>query len=148
MLEEGVYDIPVTLVGGTGRASIESPAKVTIGEGTATARIVWSSPYYDYMLVDGQKFLPLNAEGNSVFEIPVSPEEENHVTADTVAMSEPHEIAYTITFDTEGAQRQADKALASGPVLYAFAGGTAALVIVFFVLARRIAGRPGRGKRR
>ena len=37
-----------------------------------TATIVWSSPNYDYMIVDGEKYLPTNTEGNSTFEIPVS----------------------------------------------------------------------------
>lgn len=37
-----------------------------------TAEITWSSPNYDYMIVDGEKYLPVNTEGNSVFEIPVA----------------------------------------------------------------------------
>ena len=37
-----------------------------------TATIVWSSPNYDYMLVDGEKYLPVNTDGNSTFEIPVA----------------------------------------------------------------------------
>ena len=66
-----------------------------------TATIVWSSPNYDYMLVDGEKYLPTNTEGNSTFEIPVSAlDTALDVTADTVAMSTPHEIEYTLTFDS------------------------------------------------
>lgn len=38
-------------------------------------------------------------DGNSTFEIPVSVfDAEMEVTADTVAMSEPHEIDYTLKF--------------------------------------------------
>ena len=66
-----------------------------------TATIVWSSPNYDYMLVDGEKYLPTNTEGNSTFEIPVAAlDTALDVTADTVAMSTPYEIEYTLTFDS------------------------------------------------
>ena len=52
------------------------------------------------MLVDGEKYLPVNTEGNSVFEIPFSDlSSPVNVIADTVAMSKPHEIEYTLTFD-------------------------------------------------
>ena len=67
-----------------------------------TATIVWSSPNYDYMIVDGEKYLPTNTEGNSTFEIPVTAlGTPLAVTADTVAMSKPHEIEYTLTFTLE-----------------------------------------------
>ena len=71
-LEDGTYTAEVTLEGGSGRASIESPATLTVKDGKVTASIVWSSPNYDYMIVDGKKLLPVNTEGNSVFEIPVA----------------------------------------------------------------------------
>ena len=100
-LEDGTYTAEVTLEGGSGRASIESPATLTVKDGKVTASIVWSSPNYDYMIVDGKKLLPVNTEGNSVFEIPVvSFDTALDVIADTVAMSKPHEIEYKITFDS------------------------------------------------
>ena len=89
---DGSYTCEVTLEGGSGRATVDSPAALTVADGKMTATIVWSSPNYDYMIVDGEKYLPTNTEGNSTFEIPVS------VVADTVAMSTPHEIEYTLTF--------------------------------------------------
>ena len=48
----------MTLEGGSGRATVESPAALTVADGIMTATIVWSSPNYDYMLVDGEKYLP------------------------------------------------------------------------------------------
>ena len=100
-LEDGTYTAEVTLEGGSGRASIESPATLTVKDGKVTASIVWSSPNYDYMIVDGKKLLPVNTEGNSVFEIPVASfDTALDVIADTVAMSKPHEIEYTLTFDS------------------------------------------------
>ena len=98
---DGSYTCAVTLEGGSGRATVESPAALTVADGTMTATIVWSSPNYDYMLIDGEKYLPTNTEGNSTFEIPVTAlDTALAVTADTVAMSTPHEIDYTLTFDS------------------------------------------------
>lgn len=97
---DGSYTCAVTLEGGSGRATVESPAALTVADGIMTATIVWSSPNYDYMLVDGEKYLPVNTDGNSTFEIPVAAlDAALAVTADTVAMSTPHEIDYTLTFD-------------------------------------------------
>ena len=98
---DGTYTCEVTLEGGSGRATVESPAALTVADGKMTAAIVWSSPNYDYMLVDGEKYLPTNTEGNSTFEIPVAAlDTALDVTADTVAMSTPHEIEYTLIFDS------------------------------------------------
>ena len=96
---DGSYTCEVTLEGGSGRATVDSPAALTVADGKMTATIVWSSPNYDYMIVDGEKYLPTNTEGNSTFEIPVSAlGMPLSVVADTVAMSTPHEIEYTLTF--------------------------------------------------
>ena len=96
---DGTYTCDVTLEGGSGRATVDSPATLTVADGKMTATIVWSSPNYDYMLVDGEKYLPVNTEGNSTFEIPVAAlDTPLDVVGDTVAMSTPHEIEYTLTF--------------------------------------------------
>ena len=98
---DGTYTCDVTLEGGSGRATVESPAALTVADGKMAATIVWSSPNYDYMIVDGEKYFPTNTEGNSTFEIPVSAlDTALDVTADTVAMSTPHEIEYTLTFSS------------------------------------------------
>ena len=100
-LADGSYTVAVTLEGGSGRASVESPAPLTVKDGQATARILWSSSNYDYMLVDGEKYLPVNTEGNSCFEIPVAGfDYPLAVAADTTAMSTPYEIEYTLRFDS------------------------------------------------
>ena len=96
---DGEYSAQVVLEGGSGRATVDSPAALTVADGKMTATIVWSSPNYDYMIVDGEKYLPTNTEGNSTFVIPVAAlGTPLSVTADTVAMSTPHEIEYTLTF--------------------------------------------------
>lgn len=97
-LEDGTYSVNIAMEGGTGKASIETPAEMTVADGKATLTVTWSSPHYDYMLVDGEKFEPVNEEGNSVFEIPVKVLDEPFtVIGDTTAMSQPHEIEYQLT---------------------------------------------------
>ena len=122
-LTDGRYMIEVALSGGSGRASVASPCGVSVSNGKVTAEIVWSSPHYDYMIVGDETYLPVNTEGNSVFEIPVADlDEALPVRADTTAMGTPHEIAYTLSFDSstlekadeEKAEAGADGADASG----------------------------------
>ena len=101
-VEDGSYTIELTMEGGSGRASIQSPTQITIADGAATATLEWSSPNYDYMLVNGEKYLPVNTEGNSVFEVPVEAlDAPLTMIGDTVAMSTPHEVEYTVTFHSE-----------------------------------------------
>lgn len=101
-LEDGNYTVSVALEGGSGRATVEETAELEIKEGVSTATIVWSSPNYDYMLVEDKKYTPVNKAGNSTFAIPVKYfDEKLPVTADTVAMGTPHEIEYTLQFDSE-----------------------------------------------
>lgn len=100
-IEDGTYTVDVTLAGGSGKASVESPAKLEVKDGIAYATIVFSSSHYDYMLVDDEKYLTVNTEGNSTFEIPVAGfDYKMPVVADTTAMSTPHEIEYTLSFDS------------------------------------------------
>ena len=101
-LADGSYTIELTMEGGSGRASIQSPTQITVADGAATAILEWSSPNYDYMLVNGEKYLPVNTEGNSVFEVPVEAlDVPLTMIGDTVAMSTPHEVEYTVTFHSE-----------------------------------------------
>ena len=99
-LADGTYTVAVTLTGGTGKAKIASPVQLTVQAGKISATLVWSSPNYDYMKVNGVRYDAVIEDGHSVFTVPVaSLEEPLPVVADTVAMSTPHEIEYTITFD-------------------------------------------------
>ena len=98
-LEDGEYTVNVELEGGSGRASVDSEAKVKVTDGQAYATIVWSSTHYDYMLVDGKKYTNENEGGNSTFTFPIAGVPcTMDVVGDTTAMSQPHEIDYTLTF--------------------------------------------------
>lgn len=99
-LADGTYSVNVTLEGGTGKATVASPTEITVKNGKITAKIVWSSSHYDYMLVDGEKYLNEAADGEgSTFTIPVDDlDQPLSVVGDTTAMSQPHEIEYTLNF--------------------------------------------------
>lgn len=97
-LRDGEYKAEIILSGGTGRTTIQSPANVYIENGVITAEIIWSSSSYDLMIVDGKEYKPISNDGKSVFlvEIP-SADTPLDIKAETVAMSAPHIIDYTIT---------------------------------------------------
>ena len=97
---DGTYQVNVTLSGGSGRAKIASPTELTVKDGRAIAKIVWSSDKYDYMEVDGIRFTPNIENGHSVFVIPVTGlGAPQSVVGDTTAMSKPHAIDYQLTFE-------------------------------------------------
>lgn len=101
-LADGEYTVEAVLSGGTGKAKLLNPTALTVSEGKITATIVWSSSNYDYMIVNDDQYLPITTEGGSTFQIPVeSLGVEIPVTADTVAMGTPHEIAYTILLQAD-----------------------------------------------
>lgn len=101
-MSDGTYKIDVVLEGGSGRATITSPATLVVKEGCAYAQIEWSSSHYDYMKVGETTYDPINTDGNSVFELPVTVmDKPMDVIADTTAMSVPHEIEYTLTFASD-----------------------------------------------
>ncbi len=100
-LEDGEYTVALIFEGGSGKSYIESPALLSVENGRTTAKLTWSSPNYDYMIVDGEKYLQVNTEGNSVFEIPVAAfDRKLPVIGNTTSMSKPHEIEYTLYFDS------------------------------------------------
>ena len=105
-LADGSYTVEAALEGGSGRASVQSPAALTVENGEMTAKIIWSSKNYDSMIVDGTEYTPTYENDLSVFEIPVSAlNTALPVQAETTAMSQPHMIDYTLTFtNPEAAQ--------------------------------------------
>lgn len=142
-LEDGLYEVEVSLEGGSGRASVFSPAALNIEEGRAVVEIVWSSPYYDYMIVDGIQYMPedtaisgrkLKKTEVSVFRIPVSRlDVPLAVAADTTAMGMPHEIQYELRFDEKNIKLAVeDKENISGLVYGVLAVVLVALAVLIF----------------
>ena len=105
-LADGSYTVSVALEGGSGKAKVDSPAALRVENGAAYVTVAWGSSSYDYMRIGQEKFLPLNTEGNSTFEIPVASFDRKLVVyADTTAMSTPHEIEYTLRFDSASIEK-------------------------------------------
>lgn len=100
-MKDGNYTIEVTLKGGSGRTTIDSPTSLEVENGIMTAEIVWSSSNYNYMEIDGEKYYPISGKETSVFlvEIPAL-DTEIPMSAETLAMSKPHTIEYTLEFDS------------------------------------------------
>ena len=96
---DGSYTVEAALQGGSGKASVQSPARLTVENGAMTATVIWSSKNYDRMIVNGQEYTPTYENGLSCFTIPVSAlGTPLPVQAETTAMSQPHMIDYTLTF--------------------------------------------------
>lgn len=108
-LENGTYLIDVTMAGGTGKATVESPATLEVEDGKAFATLVWSSENYDYMVVNGETIKPLTQNPTSRFRVPVSAlDTALEMIGDTTAMGTPHEISYTFTFVSSTLQKTVD----------------------------------------
>lgn len=96
---DGSYTVEAVLQGGSGKASVQSPARLTVENGAMTATVIWSSKNYDLMIVNGQEYTPTYENELSCFTIPVSAlGTPLSVQAETTAMSQPHMIDYTLTF--------------------------------------------------
>ncbi len=101
-LADGEYTIGVKLEGGSGKTKVTTPTKLIVKDGAATAEVEFSSSKYDYMKVGETKYDMINTEGNSKFLIPVSGfDYKMPVIANTTAMGNPHEIEYTLFFDSK-----------------------------------------------
>ena len=96
---DGSYTVEAVLQGGSGKASVQSPARLTVENGAMTATVIWSSKNYDRIIVNGQEYTPTYENELSCFTIPVSAlGTPLPVQAETTAMSQPHMIDYTLTF--------------------------------------------------
>lgn len=99
--EDGTFEVDITMEGGSGKAHIESPVTVSVHDGKMSAVLIWNSKNYDYMIVDGIRYDNEDPEGYSTFTIPVETlDAPLKVIGDTVAMSKPHEIEYTIYWNS------------------------------------------------
>lgn len=119
-LEDGSYQVEILLEGGSGKSGVQSPGELTVQDGAMTVTLVWSSSNYDYMMVNGEKYLPVTLEPGSTFRIPVETLGESFpVSADTTAMSTPHEIEYTLTVCAPGQSLGEETAESTSAVLSA-----------------------------
>lgn len=145
---DGKYEVEVKLSGGSGKAQVESPAALTVENGKATAVVIWSSPNYEYMLLDGAYYYPINTEGNSTFEVPVVLDEDMAFSAETTAMSKARVIDYTLRFDSATIKRLPDNngVIPIGAVIAAAAAIPAAGICIAFFKKRANKSKPSGDK--
>lgn len=84
-----------TYAGGTGRVTIACP-EVRVAGGQAYATLVFSSPNYRYVKVDGVEYATECSERAATAVIPAPLNRSFEIQAMTTAMSTPHEISYSL----------------------------------------------------
>lgn len=140
-LDNGEYSIEVSMTGGSGRASISSPAYLYVRKHHFYSKITWSSSHYDYMIVGGKKYLNESKKGeNSTFTIPVTAiDEPMIVKADTTALGDPVEIEYHLTFyeDSIGSVNQIPQIAAKKVLTIALVVIIAGGVLNYLVKSRK-----------
>ena len=87
--------------GGSGRVEMTCSQVRMDGE-QAYATIVIDSEHYSWLKVDGKEYPCAHESGTSYAEIPVILDETMEISGQTTAMSQPHEITYTICVGSEG----------------------------------------------
>ena len=98
-LADGVYTVEVVLEGG--RAALGSPALMTVEGGACTADIVFNTKKIDYVIVDGEKYLPTSTEDGAAFTVPVAGfDRKLTIVVDSTAIKPAAEVTYTMTFDS------------------------------------------------
>ena len=130
-MADGNYSIEVAMIGGSGRAMVTSPTKLTIKDKKAYVTLLWSSANYDYMILNGYRYDNETTDGGkSSFTLPITAMDEPvDVIADTTAMDEPVEISYQLTFyeDTIGDEgmipQEAAKRVLLASLIFIVAGG-------------------------
>lgn len=94
--QDGYYQAVVDCQGGSGRGGVRE-ALVQVSGGQMTKVLLYmSSGNYDYAVLNGVRADYQLVDGKSVFEFDF-PGYEFDLTADTVAMSEPHEVDYSLS---------------------------------------------------
>ena len=103
-LEDGTYKPDGFLwSGGTGKVDITC-SQIRISGGQAYATITFSSSHYQYVKANGSTYYPTSQGSSTTFEIPVELNKNNKIIGMTTAMSQAHEITYSIFVYLAGAQ--------------------------------------------
>lgn len=100
-----------TFSGGSGKVTIACP-QIAVSGGEITATLVFSSPNYPKVTVDGVEYAAEHDGDTSIFAIPARINEDMTVTGTTTAMSQPHDIDYTIHIwvgETPAAEETSDE---------------------------------------
>ena len=93
----GETEVPDTFIyrGGSGRVTLTCP-DYRLEDSEAFARICFDSPNYTRILVNGTEYATQQEGKSSFAEIPVPLNRSFDIQATTTAMSQPHDITYTL----------------------------------------------------
>lgn len=97
-LSDGKYTpTGFTFSGGTGKVTIKC-SKITVTDGKAYGTIVFGSIYYSKLKTGGEEYTSTvdNKAKTSTFVVPVDLNAEQEIVGTTNAMSETHDVTYTI----------------------------------------------------
>ena len=98
-LSDGLYLVDVSLEGG--KARLLTPAVMNVAEGKCVATLVFATTKIDYVLVDGEKYLPTEVPDGVAFTVPVAGFDRGlSVVVDSTAIKPATEVNYTVTFDS------------------------------------------------
>lgn len=104
-LKDGTYFPEFSFTGGSGRVEIRCE-KVVVENGQAMATLLFESPNYTWVKAEGTQYdNQTPAKETGMFEIPVKLEEPTPITAQTTAMSTPHEISYELFVSLSGKEK-------------------------------------------
>ncbi|MDO4622326.1 MAG: hypothetical protein Q4B22_05165 [Eubacteriales bacterium] len=105
-LEDGEYTPDsFNWSGGTGRVSI-SCNRIIVQGGKTYADITFSSTHFQYVKAGGMTINDkVQGGGSTTFRIPVQLNQNNTIIGMTTAMSQPHEITYTLYFGLKAAEK-------------------------------------------
>ena len=96
MAEGSLVPDGFTFSGGSGKVELSCPEITGDSDGAYVATVVFSSPYYTVARVGEETFESVVSGKTSVFRLPIQPNVATQVYATTTAMSQPHEIEYTV----------------------------------------------------
>ena len=98
-----------SFTGGSGRVTISCP-RVCVSGGAVTATLVFSSPNYPVLTVDGVEYAAAHDGDTSIFVIPARLDADMALVGTTTAMSQPHDVEYVIHIYMNEAAPQAAEA--------------------------------------
>jgi len=71
-LKNATYTIEAMVTGDGDLGTIQTPTSIFVKDKKATVVLIWDTPDYDYIIVDGERIQAKSREGGSIFWVPVT----------------------------------------------------------------------------
>lgn len=105
-LRNATYTIEAMAAGDGDLGTIQTPTSIFVKDKKATVVLIWDTPDYDHMIVDGEKILAKSREGGSIFWIPVTAWDEDVPMIVGCETGKQREEAFTLYLDTSTIKKQ------------------------------------------